>query len=378
MKNLEKILVGMGIAALCSFFPVNETRAQATNIVHKPFRGLCYGPFRQGQSPMLGIYPSESQVKDDLTNKVCYLAKQIRTFGDENVLFKIPGFCNQFGIDCYPSAWIDNVAEDVNQVNRLVQIGNSNYPTTKALVVGTEFLYRHPSMESTLTNYIKQVKNSTGKQVTACEQWHIYRDYPNLANSVDILMINIYPFWEQQSIDNAASFALEKYNLIKNLYPGKRIVIGETGWPSYGTSNGSAVPSMENQLKYIRDFMEIAEENNMDYNFFEFSNEPWKPGSNVETNWGVVDAARFLKQSSASYMAEHTSINSISSSNSKINVQTYEGNKYVVYKNLDLATTNWNYATNFTGSLGTNVTPLSLGRNVTTNKNYFLRVRMSF
>jgi exo-beta-1,3-glucanase (GH17 family) len=46
-------------------------------------------------------------------------------------------------------------------------------------------------LESILTNYIKQVKQATGKPTTANEQWHIYRDYPNLGNAVDFIMINV-------------------------------------------------------------------------------------------------------------------------------------------------------------------------------------------
>jgi exo-beta-1,3-glucanase (GH17 family) len=374
MKTLKK-LIGLGLVAAALYFSplgFNEARAEATN---KPFRGLCYGPFREGQSPEWAVYPTEAQIRDDLTNKLVFLTGKIRTYGNENILFRIPEFCRDAGIDCYPGAWVNNVSEDTNQINRLIQIGKTNYPTTKGLVVGSECLYRNPGMENQIISWVNQVKAATGKPVSVNEQWHIYRDYPNMVNAVDFGMINIYPFWEGQSIENAAAFILEKYNFIKNKYPTKKFIIGETGWPSAGPANGVAVPSLANQEKYMKDFRRIARDNGIDYTSFEATDEPWKGEGGVGGNWGVLDKNRNLKQSTINYLSDYTTLSN--SSTNKVSVQTYEGDRYSLEKIASLASTNWTSVTNFIGKAGTNATPLTLGASVTTNKVVFLRARLN-
>ena len=42
-----------------------------------------------------------------------------------------------------------------------------------------------------------------------------------------------------------------KYTENKNKYPGKRIIISETGWPSSGNPYGPAQPSLAKQKKFI-------------------------------------------------------------------------------------------------------------------------------
>lgn len=363
-RKISKLLGLAGLSLLYSFSPL-EQKAEAQEL--KPFRGLCYGPFRDGQSPEWGVYPSESQIRDDLTNKIVYLAPKIRTYGNENILYRIPEFCRDAGVECYAGAWVDNTSEDNNQVARLIQIGKLGYATTKALIVGSEFLYRHPGMESQLISWVNQVKSQTGKLVSANEQWHIYRDYPNLVNAIDFGLINIYPFWEGQSIDNAAAFVLDRFNFIKNKYPGKTFMIGETGWPSQGQVVGSAVPSKANQERYTRDIARIARENGIEVFWFEAFCEKWKGEGGVGAYWGAFDSSRTIMPSTFNFFRDNNRFKSINETN--LNIQTYSGNNYFLEKSSDLTKTNWQTVTNFTGKIGTNSTSLRV--NSTNNPSFY-------
>lgn len=350
MRKLGISIAGLLLYAATSFAETN-----------KPFFGLCYGPFRQGQNPNYGIYPSEAEIREDITNKLVYLATSIRTYGNESTLYKIPEFCNSANLECYPAAWIDNYSEDTNQVARLIQIGNAGYSTTKGLIVGTEFLWRNGSSESTLVGYINQVKAATGKQVTANEQWHIYRDYPTMANAVDFILINVHPYWEQVNITNAANFVLEKYNYVKSLYPGKKVMIGETGWPSSGPSYGTAVPSAENQARFVREFTAIAKSNGIEYLAFEAFDEPWKGEGGVGAYWGLLDKNRTLKQGTYDYLKSMTEVVDVELG--KIGVQTFTGNKYSLEMCSSLISTNWSQLGTFTGTGVTTDVACDLGTN---------------
>ena len=79
------------------------------------------------------------------------------------------------------------------------------------------------------------------------------------SNDVDFITVHIYPFWQKISIASAIRFLDQTYTRVKQAFPGKQIVIGETGWPSAGPSYGAAVPSAANQARYLREFTSWAQ-----------------------------------------------------------------------------------------------------------------------
>lgn len=271
--------------------------ASANADEYKPIFGLAHGPFRQGQSPETGVFPTEAQIRQDISLNQ-RLAKAERTFGCDNILFNIPQYCNDAGIDCYAGSWFNqgDSSGDQQTVNLLLQIANQNYPTTKALIVGNEFLLGNPGGESRLISLINQVNSATDVPVTTAETYDTWLAHPNLANVVDFIGIHIYPYWEGISINGAAQFVVDQYNLIKQTFPGKEVVIFETGWPTEGSTLGQAVPGEANQKKFLEDFIPLAKQNNMKYFVFEGFDEPWKAKfSDVEAHWGVFYENRTLK-----------------------------------------------------------------------------------
>ena len=55
------------------------------------------------------------------------------------------------------------------------------------------------------------------------------------------------------------AYTLEKIELLRKTYPGKRIVVSEFGWPSQGYNRLDADPGRLTQAKIIRDFIAEAE-----------------------------------------------------------------------------------------------------------------------
>jgi exo-beta-1,3-glucanase (GH17 family) len=133
--------------------------------------------------------------------------------------------------------------------------------------------------------------------VTTGEPWHIWTDNLDLAAAVDLIFINIHPYWERQSIDDAVAFVLEKYLKVKQTYPDKRVVISEVGWPSAGNANVAAQPSIGNQERFVRELVAMARKHNIEFFFFEAIDEPWKTAepNGVGPHWGLFDANRTPK-----------------------------------------------------------------------------------
>ena len=76
-------------------------------------------------------------------------------------------------------------------------------------------------------------------------------------------------------------------------FPGKEILIGETGWPSHGRMRDGALASRVNQARFISQILERARQDNFRVNFFEAYDEPWKRRweGTVGGYWGLFDGA---------------------------------------------------------------------------------------
>jgi len=87
-------------------------------------------------------------------------------------------------------------------------------------------------------------------------------------------------------------------NAYKNIfvprYPGKPIVIGETGWPSAPADQpiNQAVPGLANEETYIKEVTGNAP-NLGDTFLYAAFDEPWGPGGNAwGPHWGLWDQNR--------------------------------------------------------------------------------------
>ncbi len=139
-----------------------------------------------------------------------------------------------------------------------------------------------------LIAYMQQVKLALpNTPVTSADVFTALIQHPDVIGTSDIVMANIYPFWGGISIDSAVSVLAEQYALIKSVSGGKPVWISETGWPSEGNPNQSAVPNLTNAARYLLEFDHWAIQNDVPYLYFESFNEPWKSEMGYGAHWGI-------------------------------------------------------------------------------------------
>jgi len=149
-----------------------------------------------------------------------------------------------------------------------------------------------------LIAYIRQVKQTVKQPVSYADVWSIYMKYPQLINEVDFITIHILPYWEDEPvpIEQATEHIEKVVQQIKDkalsMGLNKPILIGESGWPSFGRQRGRAVPSVVNSAKFIRSLLQVANRHNFDYNIIEAFNQPWKNDYEgvAGANWGLLSA----------------------------------------------------------------------------------------
>src|SRR5471030_2940957 len=192
--------------------------------------------------------------------------------------------------------WLDKDQDrNEREIRSVIDLARRN-SNVSSIVVGNETIYRDDVKIGDLIQYIQRVKHSASVPVTTGEIWSVWRDHPELVSAVDYIAVHILPYWEGVSEKSAVDAAIGGYETLRRLYPGKRIVIAEFGWPSAGYNFKNATPGRIEQAIVLRDFVSRAEAFGIDYNIVEAIDQPWKYfEGGVGPYWGVLDASRQAK-----------------------------------------------------------------------------------
>lgn len=283
--------------------------------------GVAYGPYRDGQNPHPGPYPSVDEIQEDML-LLKSLTNRIRTYGATGCLEPIASIAKEHGLKVSQGAWLDeNRINNTFEIESAIKIVNSG--VAESIIVGNEVLLRNELSKAELIDYIRKIKNNVSVPVTTGEVWSIWKNSPDLAGEVDYILVHIHPYWEEIPVDKAAEYVIERYEELKAIYPEKRILIGETGWPSAGKKQGEAVPSRDNQRIFIEEFVNLVQQKNIEYYYFEVFDEAWKKenageesstetqsdsinnSDNIGGNWGLYHSDGTLKQALIGLLPEY-------------------------------------------------------------------------
>lgn len=256
--------------------------------------GIAYSPFRDCQNPHWGPYPTEDQIREDLL-MVQHMGNAIRTYSSTGIQGRIPELANERGLRVSAGAWLDKDDEtNVEQITALIELART--AELESVIVGNEVLLRGDLSEDELINYIQWVKSEVDVPVTTAEVAHVLLNHPRVMDAVDYHMVHIYAFWDSIPIENAARYTADVYDEFLAQAGGKRVVIGETGWPSGGPANGGAIPSPENQRRFMREFLTVAQQEGIELYYFDAFDELWKMAERgVGTYWGFMYSDRTNK-----------------------------------------------------------------------------------
>ena len=259
-------------------------------------RGVGFGPYTGQQDPNLGAVVTHEQVRERLLLVRPY-ARTVRTYGSRGGLEHVGPVARELDMRVVPGAWIGrDTAENDRQVESL--IGGLQAGRGATGIVGNEALLRRDVTPAELAAYVDRVRGAApgipiGTADTAAE----LLAHPELVPHLDVLFVHVHPFWDGVPIDQAIARLDTVYRQVAAIAAGKRVVVGETGWPTCGEPVGAAVPSPGHAARYLGDFLDWADRTGVDYFWFEGSDEPWKARYEGARGacWGLTDAAGTLK-----------------------------------------------------------------------------------
>jgi exo-beta-1,3-glucanase (GH17 family) len=252
---------------------------------------VSYSPFAHSADPNTSPPPTREQIRADLAAIAPY-AKAIRLYSSTRGAELVPPIAAEFGLKVTVGAWIDdNKERNKQEIDTALSLARHN-GNVNAIVVGNETQVRGDMSVDDLIQLIQQVKRQSPVPVTTGEIWTVWRDNPKLASAVDFIGAHILPYWEGFDAASAVDHTIEFYDKLRQVLPGKHIVIEEFGWPSAGYNMHDADPGRAEQAMVIRDFVNSAQAYGIDYNIVEAIDQPWKnKEGGVGPYWGLFDAS---------------------------------------------------------------------------------------
>jgi exo-beta-1,3-glucanase (GH17 family)/cellulose synthase/poly-beta-1,6-N-acetylglucosamine synthase-like glycosyltransferase len=260
--------------------------------------GLAYSP-----SGLYSEFDKDNKVTDELIRRdlaqLSKLTGRVRTYTVDFNYDRIPYIAREFGMKVSLGIWLGpDKTYNEREIVRAIKTIDANPGTIDRVFVGNEAVgVRAELTAREVSDYIKRVKaaiDNPAVQVGTAEVWATWLTETELADGADFIGIHLLPYWEGVSYDKSMEYVTSSFEQIARLYPGKKIVIGETGWPSDGRVKKGSAPSPAFEAAFLRKFFALAEKNKYDYYIIEAYDQPWKGSAGREgavgAFWGMLDA----------------------------------------------------------------------------------------
>jgi exo-beta-1,3-glucanase (GH17 family) len=295
---LALLLISLGAIAAVWWWlatPINLARAP----IDPNAKLLCvsYAPFRDAQTPLsLATHIGPEQIDRDLA-QLAKVTDCVRTYSVENGLDQVPAAAAKAGLKVIQGIWLGSSRlKNLAQISTVVGLTKEYPGVITSVVVGNEVLLRGEMTTADLAATIRSVKSQVAVPVTYADVWEFWLRNREIYDAVDFVTIHILPYWEDLPV--RAKYAAAHVDAIRKrmavAFPGKEILIGETGWPSEGRMRDAALPSRTNQARVVSEILSMAKQENFRVNLIEAYDQPWKRQleGTVGGYWGLFDSVQ--------------------------------------------------------------------------------------
>lgn len=331
---LKKPLLTVCIAITLNWFygatglPSHELN-NSNFLLSNPALAMSYSGFRDGQHPGNGeeaVYPSEAELLEDLTilSDVCgtQLIRLYSVGGNTESILKLIQ-SHSIALKVMLGAWLDAeidnhancpwmnnpLSDSTLQNNRIlneteisetIRLANEFPEVVVSVNIGNEALADwsdHLVSTERMLYFVNEVKSQIQQPITIADGYDYWLENApsNLVESLDFLAIHIYPQWKGYAIEEGLSFVDTTISEIQTRYPGKPLVITETGWATVAVEFGERANEIQ-QKRYFEEIGLWSSANHRTVFWFEAFDENWKGNPNLpdgaEKHWGLFDANR--------------------------------------------------------------------------------------
>jgi len=256
--------------------------------------GISYAPFQAGQDPNRGEAPSPEEVARDVAIMAPH-ARGLRTYAAANGSQHVPAAAAREGLRVVQGGWVSHEAAwNAAEMERLAALAKDHPGAVTRLLVGSEAVWRGDIGPGEMARMMADMRRRTGLPVSTSELWHVWLKQPALAEAADFLAVHLLPYWDGVPVEAAPAYLLSRIEELRRAYPGKTVVVTEVGWPRHGPVRGGAVPSPENQARFLDLWRAATRGTDLEWYWLEGFDQPWKDveEEGLGGHWGLWHADR--------------------------------------------------------------------------------------
>jgi len=217
----------------------------------------------------------------------------VRIYGSDcNQVVTVGSAAKAGGMKLFAGIW--DITKVASEVATIVAATGGDFSNFHTISVGNEIINSGTGSVADVVAAIGTARTLlkaagyTGKIVTVDTAGALIGN-PALCQASDYAAANAHAFFSSTtSADQAGAFVLSQAQAVSKACGGMTTIITETGWPSQGSANGAAVPSLANQQTAIAAIRKSLTSNVILFNAF---NDGWKKDNaytfGAEKYWGI-------------------------------------------------------------------------------------------
>ncbi len=286
------------VAVPCFFGWIEFTRINPELRLSKKLDCVSYEPaFSRTHDPKDPKDITPEAIERDL-RVISTFARCVRLYRVSQDLDRTVEIASRLGLEVILGTFlVKNHKKNKARIDRMIKL-SEEFKNIRFLMIGNELvlhMFRETRRDVTveeLIDYIEYAKARSKLPVSTSEPIDSWKGFPNLVRAVDLITLHVIPYWYLIPLDESVSWIMRTRDELHAIYPEKEIFLGETGWPTRGPTRGPSVPSVQNQLKFLDNWIEYADKEGLSYNYIEAIDQPWKSKLDegwVGAHWGVVD-----------------------------------------------------------------------------------------
>ncbi len=259
---------------------------------------LSYTPFEPGaRGTTTPGWVSDERIEADL-RRLAELTSCLRLYTPLGNSPRVVAAAQRHGLKIWLGAWIGrDELQNEREIAGALTLARRYPGTVRLLVVGNEVLLRRELPAARLAALIGEVREASPVPVGYADVAHFIAGSPAVGRAADVLLVHLLPYWDDPAPPRAADAAplvLQGFDEFCARFPGQRVVVGETGWPSAGRPRGPGQPGLVEQARFVREFAALAAARGIGYNLIEAIDQPWKMPAEgtVGGYWGILDEWR--------------------------------------------------------------------------------------